>query len=179
MDETAQNPTQEQTNGEHKSSEELQGQGQGNSEKTSLFDDIDETQGKQPEQSKDDPNEQQPLRAEDIKLPDGYEYDKALGDSFLGILNGAGITKETAQKLFDLYQSQNIKLLEGLKAAETERVKKFEADMATEKAEWLKQCEADKEYGGHNWEASQVVIGVLTVRSKSCRPITSILILRL
>ena len=118
-----------------------------NSEKTSLFDDIDETQGKQPEQSKDDPNEQQPLRAEDIKLPDGYEYDKALGDSFLGILNGAGITKETAQKLFDLYQSQNIKLLEGLKAAETERVKKFEADMATE-----------KEYGGHNWEASQVVI---------------------
>ena len=49
-------------------------------------------------------------------------------------------------------------MLEGLKAAEAERAKKFEADMAAEKAEWLKQCEADKEFGGQNWEASQAVI---------------------
>lgn len=161
MDETTQNPTQEQasnSNEEHQQTE-LQGQGQGSVQKASLFDDDDggengnEAQGSQPEQS-----EQKGLTADDIKLPEGFEYDKALGDSFLGILNEAGISKETAQKLFDLYQSQNLKMLEGLKAAEAERAKKFEADMAAEKAEWLKKCEADKEFGGQNWEASQAVI---------------------
>lgn len=36
--------------------------------------------------------------------------------------------------------------------------KKFEDDLAAEKAQWLKECQADKEYGGQNWEANQAVI---------------------
>ena len=161
MDETTQAQTQEQMSDSSNSSNSTEGHEQ-SVQKASLFDDDDENENEneaqveQPEQP-EQPT-QQALTADDIKLPEGYEYDKALGDSFLGILNEAGIGKETAQKLFDLYQSQNLKMLEGLKAAEAERAKKFEADMAAEKAEWLKKCEADKEFGGQNWEASQAVI---------------------
>ena len=99
------------------------------------------------------------LTAEDITLQEGFEYDDELGKSFLDVLNDEKLSrKELAQKLADLYQAQQVKMLEGLKAADTERVKKFEADLAAEKAEWLKQCQADKEYGGQNWEAAQAVI---------------------
>ena len=124
---------------------------QGNPTETTQTPEQTQGQGQPPETP-------QALKAEDITIPDGYEYDKELGDSFLGILNEAKISKETAQKLFDLYQTQQVKMLEGLKAADTEKVKKFEADLAAEKAEWLKQCQADKEYGGQNWEAAQAVI---------------------
>ncbi len=113
------------------------------------------------EQSPQQPEQPQPqgLQATDITLPEGYEYNEELGNSFLGILNDEKLSrKELAQKLFDLYQAQNVKFLDGLKAADTERAKKFEADMAQEKADWLKQCEADKEYGGQNWQASQAII---------------------
>lgn len=99
------------------------------------------------------------LTEKDISLPDGYEYEPELGKSFLDIINDQELSrKDLAQKLFDLYQSQNIKILDGLKAAETERAKKFKEDLAAEKAEWMKACEADKEYGGQKWEASQAVI---------------------
>ena len=113
------------------------------------------------EQSPQQPEQSQPqtIQATDIILPEGYEYDEELGNSFLGILNDEKLSrKELAQKLFDLYQDQNVKFLDGLKAAEDEKNKKFEADMAQKKADWLKQCEADKEYGGQNWEASQAII---------------------
>ena len=162
MDETTQNPTQEQTNEEHQP-EELQGQGQGSSQKASLFDDGDETQtehdvqGVQDEQQ-DTQDVRQALTADDIKLPEGYEYDKDTGDSFLAIANEAKLSKETVQKLIEFDHARSVKMLEAMKAAEAERSKKFEADMAAEKAEWLKQCKADKEYGGQNWEASQAVI---------------------
>ena len=77
----------------------------------------------------------------------------------MGILNDEKLSrKELAQKLTDLYHAQNVKMLEALKAADSERIKKFESDMETEKSEWLKQCQSDKEYGGQNWEASQAVI---------------------
>ena len=99
------------------------------------------------------------LKTEDITIPDGVEVDAELGKSFVDILNDEKLSrKELAQKLFDLYQSQSIKLLDGLKAAETAKTKKYTEDMAAEKAEWMKQCEADKEYGGQKWEASQAVI---------------------
>ncbi len=99
------------------------------------------------------------LKAEDIAIPEGVEVDAELGKSFVGLLNDEKLSrKELAQKLFDLYQSQSVKMLDGLKAAETERTKKFNADMAAEKAAWVKLCEADKEYGGQKWEASQAVI---------------------
>lgn len=99
------------------------------------------------------------LTEQDIKIPEGFTYDKEVGASFLGILNDEKLTrKELAQKLTDLYHAQNVKMLESLKAADTERMKKFESDMAAEKSEWLKLCQADKEYGGQNWEAAQAVI---------------------
>ena len=99
------------------------------------------------------------LTAEDITLQEGFEYDDELGKSFLDVLNDEKLSrKELAQKLADLYQTQQVKMLEGLKAADTEKVKKFEADLAAEKAEWLKQCQADKEYGGQNWDATQAII---------------------
>lgn len=99
------------------------------------------------------------LKAEDITIPEGTEYDTELGNSFLEILNDEKLSrKDLAQKLFDLYQTQNVKMLDGLKAADKERAKKYEAELAQEKADWVKQCEADKEYGGQKWEASQAVI---------------------
>ncbi len=163
---TMEETTKEMTNEEHSQAGQSE---QEKSNKTSVLFDDKEQQDKQSEQStsqteqseaeNEKANEQQQsLSADDIKLPEGYEYDKELGTSFLEILNEAKVGKETAQKLFDLYQSQNMKMLEGLKAADKERVKKFEEDLKAEKAEWLKQCEADKEYGGQKWEASQAVI---------------------
>ena len=104
-------------------------------------------------------NKSQQITEQDIKIPEGLTYDKEVGASFLGILNDEKLSrKELAQKLTDLYHAQNVKMLEALKAADSERIKKFESDMATEKSEWLKQCQSDKEYGGQNWEASQAVI---------------------
>ncbi len=99
------------------------------------------------------------VKAEDISIPDGYEYEAETGKSFLDILNDETLSrKELGQRLFDLYQSQMVKMLEGLKAADKERVKKFTADMDAEKADWMKQCESDKEFGGQKWEGSQAVI---------------------
>ena len=99
------------------------------------------------------------VKAEDITIPEGYEYEAETGKSFLEILNDETLSrKELGQKLFDLYQSQTVKMLDGLKAADKEREKKFTADMESEKADWMKQCEGDKEYGGQKWEASQTVI---------------------
>lgn len=130
--------------------------------KAVLFDEGDtEADGGEVAHSEDKAEEAQSegLTAGDIALPEGAEYDEELGKSFLEILNDGKLSrKELAQKLFDLYQSQSVKLLEGLKAADAEKVKKFTADMAAEKAEWVKQCEGDKEYGGQKWEASQAVI---------------------
>ena len=112
--------------------------------------------------------ETEQLKAEDIKLPEGYEYDSELGTSFLGLLNDEKLSrKELAQKLFDLYQAQGVKMLEGLKAAETERTKKFQKELEQEKSEWQKLCEGDKEYGGQKWEASQAII------DRGCRQLAS------
>ena len=130
-----------------------EGETQQNSQETNNQND---TSGNENHETTD--GQENKLSADDITLPEGYEYDKEVGNSFLGILNEAKIGKETAQKLFDLYQSQNVKILEGLKAAEAERAKKFEEDLKNEKAAWMKQCEADKEFGGQNWEKNQSVI---------------------
>ena len=130
--------------------------------KSVLFDEG-EPEGEGTAESKPEDNAEEvraeALKAEDITIPEGVEVDAELGKSFVDLLNDEKLSrKELAQKLFDLYQSQSVKMLDGLKAAETERAKKFTADMEAEKAEWKKQCEADKEYGGQKWEASQAVI---------------------
>ncbi len=134
--------------------------------KPALFDEPPEPSQTEPPQTPDTTeqpqtektSEPEQLTAKDITLPEGTTYDEELGNSFLGIANEYHIPKEAVQKFADMYYAQQIKILEGLKAAEAERVKKFEADMAAEKAEWLKQCMADTEYGGQKWEASQAVI---------------------
>ena len=120
-----------------------------------------ETASENQQDSTNQDNSQQAitLTEQDIKIPEGFTYDKEVGESFLGILNDEKLSrKELAQRLTDLYHAQNVKMLESLKAADTERMKKFESDIAAEKSEWLKLCQADKEYGGQNWEAAQAVI---------------------
>ena len=149
---------------------------QGQAEQTkpvtpALFDEQTEQQGNSQnsaENQQDNSNttsenqsqsQSQQLTEQDIKIPEGLTYDKEIGANFLGILNDEKLSrKELAQKLTDLYHAQNMKMLEALKAADTERIKKFETDMATEKSEWLKQCQSDKEYGGQNWEQAQAII---------------------
>ena len=130
---------------------------QGGSVNPALF---DEPEDKQPET---EPEKTVPaveeFKPEEIKLPEGYEYDTELGKSFAEILNDSNLSrKELGQKLFDLYHTQSVKVIEGLKAAEAEKSKTFEAELAREKADWFKQCQGDSEYGGQNWEASQSVI---------------------
>ena len=154
-EETTQNPTST-ANEESAASESSE------PVKAALFDEG-ETESQEPEAAKPEDNVEaaQPerLKAEDITIPEGAEYDAELGSSFLEIINDEKLSrKELAQKLFDLYQSQSVKMLDGLKAADKEREKKFAEDMASEKAEWIKQCQADKEYGGQKWESSQAVI---------------------
>ena len=126
-------------------------------DKTTETQSQDETQSQEQEQAPEQKAEA--LKMEDIKLPDGANYDAELSKSFIDILNDEKLSrKELGQKLFDLYNAQGLKLLDGLRAAEIARGKKFEADLSAEKAEWLKQCQSDNEYGGQNWEASQNVI---------------------
>ena len=138
------------------------------SPKTSeLFNDFEESaqtaETSESEKPDNDATEQEQqeikaLTAEDIKIAEGFEYDKELGDSFLSILNEEKISKDIAQKLVDLYQEQNIKMLEALKAADDEKAKKYDEDLAAEKEAWIKQCQSDKEFGGQAWEANQAVI---------------------
>lgn len=143
---------------ENMTNEQTEQTEQAGSVKPALF---DEPEDKQPETQpeKTVSAEEEKFSAEQITLPEGVEYDAVLGQSFADILNNGNLSrKELGQKLVDLYLSQNMKMLEGLKAAEAESVKTFEAELAREKAEWLKQCKADTEYGGQNWEGSQAVI---------------------
>ena len=92
--------------------------------KAALFDEG-EPENQESEASKPEDNVEaaQPerLKAEDITIPEGAEYDAELGNSFLEIINDEKLSrKDLAQKLFDLYQSQSMKMLDGLKAADKE-----------------------------------------------------------
>lgn len=99
------------------------------------------------------------LTAEDLTIPEGFTYEEDLGKSFLEILNDEKLSrKELGQKMLDMYHNQQLKVLESLKAADEEGMKKYEEDLAKEKADWLKACQADNEYGGQNWEGAQTVI---------------------
>ncbi len=155
MEETT-TATQETTANEGQSQPE-----QGGSVKPALFDEPEEhAENTQPEvKPEEGVSAGEVFKAEEITLPEGEKYDAELGRSFAEILNDGNLSrKELGQKLFDLYHSQSVKILEGLKSAEAERAKTFEAELAQEKAQWLKQCQADTEYGGQNWEGSQAVI---------------------
>ena len=115
--------------------------------------------GKDPTDPPKDGEKDAPLTAEDLKIPEGFQYDKESGDAFLGIVNDAGLSRrELVQKLVDMHAAQMGKMLQGLQAADAEGMRKFEADMAKEKADWLDKCKADPEYGGAAWEANDAVI---------------------
>lgn len=128
--------------------------------KPALFEEMpEETDHEDTAEQPQEQSQTETIKAEDIKLPEGYEYDSELGNSFLGLLNDEKLSrKELGQKLFELYHAQGTKMLEGMKIAEKERVKKFNEELTKEKADWLKQCESDSEYGGQKWESSQSVI---------------------
>ncbi|MBQ7263552.1 MAG: hypothetical protein IJR14_07505 [Synergistaceae bacterium] len=97
--------------------------------------------------------------ASDIEIPEGFTYDAEAGDAFLAIVNDAGLgRKEMAQKLAGLHAAQMGRVAEALAAAEAEQSKAFEAEMAREREEWMRQCQADPEFGGSRWDAAQAVI---------------------
>ena len=155
MEETT-TATQESTTNEGQSQSEEAG-----NVKPALFDEPEEhAENTQPEvKPEEEVSAVEVFKPEEITLPEGYEYDTELGRSFAEILNDGNLSrKELGQKLFDLYHAQGVKMIDGLKAAEAEKAKTFEAELSREKAEWLKQCKADNEYGGQNWEGSQAVI---------------------
>jgi len=103
--------------------------------------------------------EVKPLTKEDIAVPEGFSYDEELGKSFLDIVNDGKLSrKELAEKLVSMYSAQQGKMLAAMQAADTERAKQFEAGMKREKEDWMKQCQADEEYGGQKWDAAQAVI---------------------
>ncbi|MBQ7577754.1 MAG: hypothetical protein IJT21_05775 [Synergistaceae bacterium] len=156
----SQTTTNEQTEQTQSVTPALFDEQQDNSQDSSEASNQQDNNSSDPNQdNQENQNQSQQLTEQDIKIPEGFTYDKEVGASFLGILNDEKLSrKELAQKLTDLYHAQNVKMLEALKAADSERLKKFESDMATEKSEWLKQCQSDKEYGGQNWEAAQSII---------------------
>lgn len=169
----ASNPTPPEKQAEqHEEEKGAQGDEQSKGKgKAALFDEGDKSteeekkseDEKKSEEKRDDEKQKDekpaPLTAEDLKIPEGFQYDKESGDAFLGIVNDAGLSrKELVQKLVDMHAAQMGKMLQGLQAADAEGMKKFEADMAKEKADWLDQCKADPEYGGAAWEANDAVI---------------------
>ncbi len=126
--------------------------------KEGTSEDTKEDKEAEPSEEKKE-GEAAPLTAEDITVPEGFTYDAELGDGFLAVVNDTSLSrKERIQKLVDLHAAQMGKAMEALQAADAENMKKFEADVAKEKADWLEQCKADKEFGGASWEASDAVI---------------------
>jgi hypothetical protein len=93
---------------------------------------------------------------EALAVPEGKEYDAELGESFLGIVNDASLTKaQMSQKLLELYSSTQDKFFQSVAAAQDAEVKAFEA--ATR--DWEAQARKDAEYGGDAFEANLAVIG--------------------
>jgi len=120
------------------------------------------------EDGKPKAEEDAPLTKEDVTVPDGFTYDEELGKSFLDVVNDRALSrKELVNRLVGMYAEQQGKMLAAMQAAETERGKQFEADMAAEKEAWMKQCQADAEFGGQGWEAAQAVI------DRGCRQVAT------
>lgn len=127
---------------------------------------------KEPDKPGEDGNpkaaKETPLTKEDVTVPEGFTYDEELGKSFLDVVNDRSLSrKELAGKLVGMYAEQQGKMLAAMQAADAERAKQFEADMAKEKSEWMSQCQADSEFGGQAWEASQAVI------DRGCRQVAT------
>lgn len=109
--------------------------------------------------AKDPPAVADAVAAADIEIPEGFTYDTEAGDAFLAIVNDGGLSrKEMAQKLAGLHAAQMGRVAEALAAAEAEQTKAFEAEMAREREEWMRQCKSDPEFGGREWDAAQAVI---------------------
>ncbi|GHV46813.1 phage endoprotease [Synergistales bacterium] len=91
------------------------------------------------------------VTAKDFTLPEGKTFDEELGKSYLDVINNAALSKkEMAQKLLELYSG----LQDKQKEAERAEDEKYAAEIKG----WAEAARADKEYGGHNWEASSAVI---------------------
>ena len=120
-----------------------------------------EEEGKEPDKGDDDAGKdgETPLTKDDVTVPEGFTYDEELGKSFLDVVNDTHLSrKDLVNKLVGMYAEQQGKMLAAIQAADTERAKQFDAEMAKEKTEWMCQCQADAEFGGQAWEASQAVI---------------------
>ena len=133
--------------------------------KPALFDEPEEPGQDDPkpdgetEDGEGEETETKPLTKDDISVPEGFSYDEELGKSFLDIVNDEKLSrKELADKLVGMYSIQQTRMLSALAEADKAKTEQFEADMKREKEEWMKQCQADEEYGGQKWEAAQAVI---------------------
>jgi hypothetical protein len=96
---------------------------------------------------------------EELKVPEGYEWDAELGSPFLGIFGDDKLSaKERAQKVIDMIPAFQEKFFAARTAAfEADNKKLYEAEKAKE-AEWTKAALADPEYGGKAFAANKRII---------------------
>ena len=105
--------------------------------------------------SNDAGSDDKPVTPEDLKLPEGKQWDEALGKSFLDIVNDPKIPRaELTQKLVELYSSQQDLLLQSQAAADAALLAKLDR----QQTEWFEGCKKDQEYGGLKFEESQAII---------------------
>jgi hypothetical protein len=107
------------------------------------------------EGSEDAGGDDKPVTPEDLKLPEGKQWDEALGKSFLDIVNDPKIPRaELTQKLVELYSSQQDLLVQSQAAADAA----LQAKLHDQQTQWLEGCKKDQEYGGHKFDESQPII---------------------
>lgn len=80
----------------------------------------------------------------DLKLPEGFKANEASLAEFKKLAKDHGLKGDAAQKIFDLYASEQKAALE-----------KRAADVEAEHQAWAKAIEADKELGGQNLTATK------------------------
>ena len=104
-------------------------------------------------------SEPEALKPEELKVPEGYEWDSELGTPFLEIFGDSKLTaKERAQKVIDMIPAFQDKFFASVKAANDAELKKLDDEEAARKAEWKKAALADKEYGGEAFAANKRII---------------------
>ncbi len=80
---------------------------------------------------------------EDFSFPEGMEIDQVMLDQFKPIATELGLDQAGAQKLVDLYASSVEQATTGL-----------QEQVVAQRAEWVAQGKADKEFGGDRYDES-------------------------
>lgn len=105
------------------------------------------TEEKKPEEKPSEPAE--PVKAEDIKLPEGVTLDPKTSEQLLSVLNDPKLSKgELASKLIDLQMQRE-------KAAGEEQAQAF----INLQNQWQDACKTDKDFGGPKYDSTLSGIG--------------------